>query len=157
MGSKELGWCWGPDALPYPGMPCFLLQWSGEIEVIAWPMRAVSERGGAITNVTEFLDGMSPSDTTHFMKEAPAVYFPLKKGETAWIPGGYFLTTVCTKGMAMTLVQPWFASFAFKGLAKDVWKGIIDWNLSHLEEEMKEESQASAVLSAMAWFKANEP
>ena len=83
LGSKALGWRFGPAQLPYPCMGAFWHQLSGSVLLLCIPMRAVLEQKANPRDLGELLEGLAASDCSSFLNDN-CVFMHLKKGESCW-------------------------------------------------------------------------
>ena len=148
LGMRQLGWRWGMEKMPFCGTGCFLRCTVGACSIVCWPMHSVLSKGASMSNVTEFFDGMSPSEFASFMT-SEAAWVDLKTNESMWVPWGWYLTMVATSDVCLVFMEHWFSCEMLAHLPPEVAAEVVRSNCEYQESQPETPQSVQAV----CWFK----
>ena len=152
-GSKQYGWRYGPQQLPFPGIGHFIHCHEGDCSAIMWPMQSVLDEGGQVSTVTEFFTTKSTTDFGRFM-EKHACWVAMAEGSSLWVPFGWYGSLITTSDQGIQLVQHWFArGGVVKQVSSEVALEVETWNVSLLDADTQDEKNGTLALQALCWFK----
>ena len=108
FGHSNMGFRHGMHVIPFLGFPA-LLQSVGQERclVVAWPMSATIDAGAAVTDISQQLESLAPSDACKHMS-AVSHSVVLGDGDACYIPAGHHLFTLGCGGPSFLLYQPLF-------------------------------------------------
>ena len=150
FGAKRWGWRFGATAWPSPGCGGYLNSVAGSAEIFLLPMHCVDEAGGSIENLSDFLNSMSPGDCQAFLSKR-SVYFQLEEGDGAWIPWGWYATSVATSELSLILWQPWMHQLLVKAMSSEkVQAAVVKWNIALCQSLS---SENAAFLKGLCWWR----
>ena len=98
----------GNVGLPYDGVGRFLHVHAGAVAILAFPYSAVTEAGADVSEIGEWLDGItSEAGCTFFSKEGGCVI--AAAGDLCWVPYGWHVATVSLQGDTLVTQMLYFS------------------------------------------------
>ena len=124
VGSRKFTMRVGPQAMPLPGVGCFIHSPCQQTMAVLLPIRTLMQTGGLV-----HLDHIAATLEKKELKDGTFPMALIKPDEILWAPYGYVCITTGPRELNVCRVTPWMSEKLRDAVDEDVFELISVWNL----------------------------
>ena len=124
VGNRKWTMRVGPQAMPLPGVGCFIHSPRQHMMAVLLPIRTLMQTGGLV-----HLDHIAATLEKKELKDGTFPMAIIKPDEILWAPYGYVCITTGPRELNVCRVTPWMSEKLRDAVDEDVFELISVWNL----------------------------